>query len=136
MSYKIALSDLRRGGEVSLTQQLVDRFAAAIEAGELDPGEKLPPTRALASDAGINHLTAARVYRRLAEEGWVTASVGRGTFVRTLVPRAAAGRGDDWQAYVLPDRPSTYQEEILDDSFRMPGRPGMISMSTGFPSPR
>src|ERR1051325_7948391 len=136
MSYKIALSDLRRGGEVSLTQQLVDRFAAAIEAGELDPGEKLPTTRALAADAGVNHLTAARVYRRLAELGYVTASVGRGTFVRTLVPAASDESGDAWQSYILPDRVTTYQEEILDDSFRMPGQPGMISMSTGFPSPR
>ena len=79
---------------------------AAIESGALEPGAKLPPTRALAADAGINHLTAARVYRRLAEEGWVTASVGRGTFVRTLVPAAADESGDDWQAYVLPDRPT------------------------------
>ena len=136
MSYKLDLTDLDRDGDTSITQQLVDRFVAGIESGELAPGQKLPPTRALASDAGINHLTAARVYRRLAEEGWVTASVGRGTFVRTLVPAAADESGDDWQAYVLPDRPSTYQEEILDDSFRMPGQPGMISMSTGFPSPR
>ncbi len=136
MSYKLDLTDLDRDGDTSITQQLVDRFVAAIESGELAPGQKLPPTRALASDAGINHLTAARVYRRLAEEGWVTASVGRGTFVRTLVPAAADESGDDWQAYVLPDRPTTYQEEILDDSFRMPGQPGMISMSTGFPSPR
>ena len=136
MSYKLDLTDLDRDGDTSITQQLVDRFVAAIESGRLAPGEKLPPTRALAADAGINHLTAARVYRRLAEEGWVTASVGRGTFVRALVPAAADESGDDWQAYVLPDRPSTYQEEILDDSFRMPGQPGMISMSTGFPSPR
>lgn len=136
MSYKLDLSDLDRQGGTSLTQQLVDRVREGIESGALEPGEKLPPTRALASAAGINHLTAARVYRRLAEEGWVTASVGRGTFVRTLVPAAADESGDDWQAYVLPDRPTTYQEEILDDSFRMPGQPGMISMSTGFPSPR
>ena len=136
MSYKLDLTDLERGGETSLTQQLVDRFVEAIETGGLEPGDKLPPTRALASDAGINHLTAARVYRRLAEEGWVTASVGRGTFVRTLVPAAADERGDVWQAYVLPDRPVTYQDEIMDDSFRMADQPGMISLATGFPSPR
>jgi DNA-binding transcriptional MocR family regulator len=136
MSYKLDMSDLDRDSGVSLTQQLVDHFVAGIESGVLAPGEKLPPTRTLAAEAGINHLTAARVYRRLAEEGWVTASVGRGTFVRTLVPAAADERGDDWQAYVLPDRPTTYQEEILDDSFRMAGQPDMISMSTGFPSPR
>ncbi len=136
MSYNFDLTDLKRDGDVSLTQQLVDRVIAAIESGALEPGEKLPPTRALAADAGINHLTAARVYRRLAEEGYVTASVGRGTFVRTLVPAAAEEQGDDWQAYVLPDRPTTYQEEILSDAFRLPGREGMISLATGFPSPR
>src|SRR5918999_4644305 len=86
MSYKIDLSALQREGEVSLTQQLVDRFADAIEAGELEPGEKLPPTRELAAEAGVNHLTAARVYRKLAELGYVSASVGRGTFVRALAP--------------------------------------------------
>lgn len=136
MSYKVELSDLQREGGASLTQQLVDRFAAAIDTGELAPGEKLPPTRSLAAGAGINHLTAARVYRRLAEEGYVTASVGRGTFVRALAPAAAEERGDDWQAYVLPDRPSTYQEEMLSDAFRLPGEEGMISLATGFPSPR
>ena len=89
MSYKVDLSALERGGDVSLTQQLVDRFAAAIEDGRLEPGEKLPPTRELAAQVGVNHLTAARVYRRLAELGFVTASVGRGTFVRTWRRRAA-----------------------------------------------
>jgi 2-aminoadipate transaminase len=136
MSYKLDMSDLDRESRTSLTQQLVDLFVAAIDSGELEPGEKLPPTRTLAADAGINHLTAARVYRRLADEGWVTAAVGRGTFVRALAPAAADERGDDWQTYVLPDRPTSYQEEILDDSFRMASQEGMISLATGFPSPR
>ena len=74
MSYKIDLSELERDGATSLTQQVVDRFAAAIESGELEPGEKLPPTRELARAVGVNHLTAARVYRRLAELGYVTAA--------------------------------------------------------------
>lgn len=136
MSYNFDLTDLERDGDTSLTQQLVDRIVEAIESGALAPGEKLPPTRALASAAGVNHLTAARVYRRLAEDGYVTAQVGRGTFVRSLAPAAAEERGDDWQAYVLPDRPATYQEEILSDAFRFPAREGMISLATGFPTPR
>lgn len=136
MSYKVDLSDLQRGGDISLTQQLVDRFAAAIDAGDLAPGEKLPTTRALAADAGMNHLTAARVYRRLAELGYVTATVGRGTFVRTLAPAPAEERGDDWQVYVLPDRPFSATDQVLEDAFRLPGEPGIISLSTGFPSPR
>jgi DNA-binding transcriptional MocR family regulator len=136
MSHKLDLSELDRDGPVSITQQLVDHFTAAIESGELAPGEKLPTTRALAAEAGVNHLTAARVYRRLAELGYVTASVGRGTFVRSLVPAAAEEQGDDWQVWAMPDRPPTYSEQVQDDAFRLPAEPGMISLSTGWPSPR
>jgi DNA-binding transcriptional MocR family regulator len=136
MSYKLDLSHLSREADVSLTQQLVDLFSAAIDAGELAPGEQLPTTRALAEEAGVNHLTAARVYRRLADMGYVTATVGRGTFVRSLGPAAAAEEGTDWQVYALPDRPPTYAEQILGDAFRLATEPGMISLSTGYPSPR
>src|SRR5215213_8073655 len=135
MSYKIDLSELTRDGAVSLTQQLVDRFTAAIDDGELAPGEKLPPTRQLAEDVGVNHLTAARVYRRLAELGYVTASVGRGTFVRTLTPAVAADEGDDWQLYALPEWEPSYSEQVMADAFNLPLEEDMISLSTGFPSP-
>jgi DNA-binding transcriptional MocR family regulator len=136
MSHKLDLSHLDREGPISITQQLVALFSDAIEAGELEPGEKLPTTRALAAEAGINHLTAARVYRRLAELGYVTASVGRGTFVRSLVPAAADEQGDDWQVWAMPDRPQTYPEQVMDDAFRLATEPGIISLSTGWPSPR
>jgi len=135
MSYKFDLSDIGRGGEISLTQQLVDRFADAIEAGLLEPGEKLPPTRHLAEQVSVNHLTAARVYRRLAELGYVTASVGRGTFVRTLSPAVAADQGDDWQLYALPQREPSYSEQVMADAFNLPLEEDMISLSTGWPSP-
>ena len=135
MSYKLDLSGIQREGEVSLTQQLVDRFAAAIETGELEPGEKLPPTRRLATEVGVNHLTAARVYRRLAELGYVTASVGRGTFVRTLAPSAGAEGGDDWQVYALPEHEFTYSERILEEAFAHAYEEGMISLATGWPAP-
>src|SRR5918997_519957 len=136
MSNKVDLSDLERDGAVSITQQLVDRFVDAIENSTLEPGEKLPTTRALAAEAGVNHLTAARVYRRLAELGYVTATVGRGTFVRSLVPAAADEQGDDWQAWALPELPQAYATQITDDAFRMATDPEVISLSTGFPSPR
>src|SRR3954447_910324 len=128
MSYKLDLSDVTRGGEVSITQQLVDRFASAIDSGELAPGEKLPTTRALAADAGVNHLTAARVYRRLAEQGYVTASVGRATFVRSLVPAGCEEQGDDWQVWAMPDRPATYSDRVTDDAFRLAREEGVISL--------
>jgi 2-aminoadipate transaminase len=136
MSYKIDLSGLQRAGEVSLTQQLVERFAAAIDSGALEPGEKLPPTRELAAQVGVNHLTAARVYRKLAELGYVTASVGRGTFVRSLAPAGSSEYGDDWQVYALPQWEMTYAEQVLADSFMNPAESGLISLAVGWPSPR
>jgi 2-aminoadipate transaminase len=135
MSYKLSLSDLKRDGDVSITQQLVDRFSAAIEGGELEPGSKLPPTRELAAEAGVNHLTAARVYRKLAELGYVTAQVGRGTFVRTLAPAGSASHGDDWQVYALPPDDISYSEQVLADSFSLTGQEGMISLAVGWPAP-
>jgi DNA-binding transcriptional MocR family regulator len=136
MSYKIDLSDVDRASAVSLTQQLVDRFAAAIEAGDLSPGEKLPPTRRLAAEVGVNHLTAARVYRRLAELGYVTASVGKGTFVRSLTPAAEAEYGEDWQAYALPQEEISYAEQMLADAFAFAAEGEVLSLATGWASPR
>src|SRR4051794_6153257 len=135
MSNKVMLTDLEREGSVSVTQQLVDRFIEAIETSTLEPGEKLPTTRALAADAGVNHLTAARVYRRLAELGYVTATVGRGTFVRSIVPAASEEQGDDWQIWAMPDLPQSYAAQITDDAFRLATEPGVVSLSTGWPSP-
>src|SRR5579872_4105210 len=99
------LRSVDRENVASLTSQLVEVFVAAIADGELPPGAKLPPTRALAALAGINQLTASRCYRRLQALGAVTSEVGRGTFVRAVAAgRGAAERSDDaaWQAYVLP----------------------------------
>jgi DNA-binding transcriptional MocR family regulator len=136
MSYKVDLSTLQRDGDTSLTQQLVERFVAAIEDGVLEPGEKLPPTRELAAHVGVNHLTAARVYRKLAELGYVTASVGRGTFVRTLAPAGSDEYGDDWQVYALPQWEMTYPQQVLADAFASGGQRGLISLAVGWPSPR
>ena len=135
MSYKLDLSGLDRDADTSLTQQIADRIVAAIESGELEPGEKLPPTRELAADVGVNHLTAARVYRKLAEQGYVTASVGRGTFVRALVPAGSEELGDDWQLYALPEPEWSYPNQILSEAMASGNDPDVISLAVGWPSP-
>jgi DNA-binding transcriptional MocR family regulator len=146
MSHKLNVLDLERGGEISLTQQLVARIAALIDSGELEPGSKLPATRALAAEAGINHLTAVRVYRRLAELGYVAAAVGRGTFVRRSAPfaagagsEAAGGAGarenDDWQHGLLAPRPVSYADEMLRASLHTPHTSDAIPLASGFPDP-
>lgn len=136
MSYKIGLDGLDRESVTSLTEQIVSLFRSGIDAGNLAPGDKLPTTRALAEEAGVNHLTAVRAYRRLAEEGYVSATVGRGTFVRRVPPAAAAAAsGTDWQSAVLPEQRASYPNEVLADSFRLPADPEIISLATGWPDP-
>ena len=135
MSYKLDLSGLDRDADTSLTQQIADRIVAAIESGELEPGEKLPPTRELAGDVGVNHLTAARVYRKLAEQGYVTASVGRGTFVRALAPAGSEELGDDWQLYALPEPEWSYPNQVLAEAMASGNDPDVISLAVGWPSP-
>ncbi len=139
MSYKDALSDLERGGERSLTQQLVDGIATAIESGELEPDEKLPPTRELAELAGVNHLTAVRAYRRLRELGLVSAHVGRGTFVRGAGRQPETGRVSDsiaWQRYALPDYEPGYGDRVLADMHRQATARDLLPLSVGYPSAR
>ena len=139
MSYKARLSDLDRAGERSLTQQLVDTIAGAIEGGELGPDEKLPPTRELAELAGVNHLTAVRAYRRLRELGLVTAHVGRGTFVRGAARPPETSRVADsiaWQRYALPEYEPTYGDQVLAEMHRQATAEDLIPLSVGYPSAR
>jgi len=139
MSHTFGVLDLVRDGETSITQQLTDHIAGLIDSGELEPGSKLPATRALAADAHINHLTAVRVYRRLAELGYVTAAVGRGTFVRRSVPpapeAAAARENDDWHLGMLAPRTLSYADEMLRNSLHAPHSPDAIPLGSGFPDP-
>ena len=148
MSYKERLTGLRdddepepRDNRSGVTAAIVAIFADAIAAGELGPGAKLPPTRQLAELAGVNHLTAARAYRQLAEQGLVSSKVGSGTFVRSAAVAAAAGgaRVKDsiaWQRYVLPEFEETYGDRILSEMHSHIQTEGLIPLSVGYPSER
>jgi DNA-binding transcriptional MocR family regulator len=131
MSYKIDLSGLQAGSRQT-TQQLVRRFVEAIEAGEFAPGERLPTTRELARDAEVNPVTAARVYRRLAELGYVTATVGRGTFVRSLPPFASDELDDEWQSIALPGLRFPARERVVQEALRLSLSRDVVSLAAAY----
>lgn len=81
--------NLRRGGDAPLYQQLRDQIAQQIETGKLPEGTRLPPTRELALELGINRATVASAYEALSAEGLVRSHVGQGTLVIGPQPRAA-----------------------------------------------
>lgn len=67
-------------------EQLRRQLADLITAGQLGPGDRLPPLRQLAGDLGVAVGTVARTYRELEQDGLLTSRRGGGSRV------AAAGR--------------------------------------------
>ena len=61
--------------------QITDGFKEQIASGILQPGDKLPSVRELASELAINPNTIQRAYRQLEMEGWIVTVPGKGCFV-------------------------------------------------------
>lgn len=73
-------------GDGPLYTRLAGRIEAAIEAGDLPAGSKLPPQRNLAFDLGVTVGTVSRAYAIVRERGLVSGEVGRGTYVMGQQP--------------------------------------------------
>lgn len=72
---------LDSASDVPLGVQLSWRLRALILTGQLNPGERLPSLRRVASWAGVNVNTVRSVYESLEEQGLIVSQQGRGTFV-------------------------------------------------------
>jgi GntR family transcriptional regulator / MocR family aminotransferase len=69
-----------------LHRQIFDQVVQRIQSGAFPGGHRLPPTRELASEVGAHRNTVVRAYEDLVEAGFVTSTVGRGTFVASAPP--------------------------------------------------
>ncbi|MEU4039177.1 aminotransferase class I/II-fold pyridoxal phosphate-dependent enzyme [Streptomyces collinus] len=73
-------------GEYPIQGQGAAEIAASVEravgAGELEPGQPLPPMRELATRLGVNPNTVAAAYRTLRERGVIETAGRRGSRVR------------------------------------------------------
>jgi DNA-binding transcriptional MocR family regulator len=89
-----------------LYKQLFDRIVEQIRTGAFPADYRLPPTRDLALELKVHRNTVVRAYEELESAGFVTSTVGRGTFVVPLeesVRRAQASKLDahksiDWRS--------------------------------------
>jgi 2-aminoadipate transaminase len=64
-----------------LFKQLHAQMKGLIESGSLLQGTRLPATRELAGQIGLNRTTVSAAYALLESEGLITGHVGRGSFV-------------------------------------------------------
>ena len=142
---------LDRDGAVSLARQIQAHVERLIRERRLAPGIKLPATRELARELGVNRATVALAYDELVAAGLARAHVGQGTFVAESADRRANGTAEvvatagsngtvkpvirtpiDWSA--LLSRSARVMS--ADDSRRSPdtnGATGLISFAGGMP---
>src|SRR6266852_3966055 len=64
-----------------LYRQLYLQIRGLIESGQLQTGARLPATRELAGQIGLNRTTISAAYELLESDGLITGQVGRGSFV-------------------------------------------------------
>ena len=72
---------LDESSSVPLYKQLHEQISAFIRSGVLPHGERIPPTRELASQLGLNRTTVSAAYGLLESDGLIRGHVGRGSFV-------------------------------------------------------
>lgn len=96
---------LERDGKTPLYQQIEAYLRQAILAGSLPPETRLPASRQLAGDLGVNRITVEKAYAGLEADGLVFSQVGSGTYV--LPPPGPP------QARAAPDAPwPLWQQEL------------------------
>ena len=90
---------------------LEEALRTAITDGRLRAGDRVPPTRALATELRVARGTVTAAYQQLVAEGYLTARNGAGTRVAALPDTALSGPGAP-----APPRPPMRHD-------LMPGRP-------------
>jgi GntR family transcriptional regulator len=70
--------------------ELADRLRADIESGVFGPGDRMPSEPSLCRTTGHSRSTVRKALQLLVDQGYVTKSQGKGTFVSELPQRVEA----------------------------------------------
>jgi DNA-binding transcriptional MocR family regulator len=109
--------DKNRKGELPLYKQISEQIIRKIEEGFLPKGSRLPTVRELADELAVTRVTAHSAYTRLQSEGWIEATVGRGTFVT-----GAPSSSEPAELAITPNR-------VMADMSRLGHHPGIRSLA-------
>jgi len=83
-----------------LSDQIASQVRGALVSGRLEPGDKLPPARELASGLSVNMHTVLRAYAALRDDGLVELRRGRGAQVRPTLDVGVVDLGQQIRALV------------------------------------
>jgi GntR family transcriptional regulator/MocR family aminotransferase len=131
-----------RQSPVPLYQQIEAYFRQGILSGNLEPGMRLPSTRQLAQDLGVNRITVENAYAGLDADGLIASRVGSGTYILPHFSLPAAPEDDvrkswpQWQQEIQA-RFGFEKESVLTERLKIEGQAEgtIINLGTGMGDP-
>lgn len=109
---------------------ILDGLVEAIRQGDLHPGERLPPQRALAAELGVDLTTVTRAFTEARKRGLIEGAVGRGTFVQATAAELDAARVDLSMNLPPPPEGLSLGEEMARTAQAILGRADIGALMT------
>jgi GntR family transcriptional regulator / MocR family aminotransferase len=128
---------LDRHNEVPLYQQIETYLRKGILSGSLAADTRLPASRQLARDLGVNRITVENAYAVLETDGLIYSRMGSGTYVLPPNPLLAFSKdkpGDSWPLWQqsLELEGTTSKNKALEEKHRKTARQAdLISFASG-----
>ncbi|GAA5448144.1 HTH-type transcriptional regulatory protein GabR [Deinococcus depolymerans] len=119
---------LDRSSRVGLARQLAGQLRAAVSGGQLEPGQRLPSTRALAAALGIGRNIVFEAYEDLLAEGFLTGRDRSGTFV---APDLAVDRVPGAARPAPSSSARWLQRDVPEPQVEHPGPPDLLAFRVG-----
>ena len=86
-----------------------------VESGQLQPGEKLPPSRQLSAQLSISRGAIVAAFDQLVSDGFAEAKIGSGTFVAEAIPHPRKqSRKPSFAPDILPVMPGRMGSAMID----------------------
>jgi len=119
-SWQVAV-ELVDDPQTPVFRQIAGAIVADIERGRLRPGERLPSSRALSQQLGVNRNTVIAAYDELRAFGWIAGQPAKGMFVAPAGARSRPSRsvpspdvaGFDLSPAEVPDPPPSRPPGLL-----------------------
>ena len=127
---------LDRQSATPLYQQIKTYLRQGILSGSLAPDTRLPASRQLARDLGVNRITVETAYAELEADGLIFAKVGSGTYilpVRPLPPISKVAYGTPWPLWQQGLRVKAEASGVgmLNEAYAAAEHPELINFSDG-----
>ena len=132
---------LDRQSAVPLYHQIKNHVRQGILSGSLAANTRLPASRQLARDLGVNRITVENAYSELEADGLVFSRVGSGTYVLPPNPLPPVSKGNAeaswpfWQQS-LPARNAGTKLAVTEEMLKAAGHTNPINFASGISDSR